>query len=104
MSESGATALSRRATAALLFAVFTATVGYGVVLPVLPHVVESLSPAASTDRVGWHTGFLTSVFAGGAASFRAALGPVIRSWRPTSDSSDRPHRLRLDVSRDLTRP
>lgn len=74
MSESGATALSRRATAALLFAVFTATVGYGVVLPVLPHVVESLSPAASTDGVGWHTGFLTSVFAGAPLLFAPLWG------------------------------
>ncbi|MBB6182526.1 MFS transporter [Pseudorhizobium flavum] len=61
MSEAREIGLSRYTTAVLLFAVFAGTAGYGVALPVLPRVVENLSPAAS---VGWHTGILTAVYAG----------------------------------------
>jgi MFS family permease len=65
--------MSRRATMMLLFAVFAATVGYGVALPVLPHVVESLTPA-SPDSVGWHTGLLTAVYAGAPLLFAPLWG------------------------------
>jgi MFS family permease len=74
MSKSGPIGMSRRAIAALLTAVFIVSVGYGVVLPVLPHVVESLSPAASFDAVGWHTGFLTSIYAGAPLLFAPLWG------------------------------
>ncbi|KSV82922.1 MFS transporter [Sinorhizobium sp. GL28] len=66
--------MSRRATAALLFAVFTVALGYGVLLPVLPHFVESLSPGISLEAVGSHTGFLTSVYAGAPLIFAQLWG------------------------------
>ncbi|WP_087004722.1 MFS transporter [Rhizobium sullae] len=74
MSEQATIGLSRRATAALLFAVFTAAVGYGVVLPVLPHVVEGLSSSASAGSIGWHTGFLAAVYAGAPLLFAPFWG------------------------------
>jgi MFS transporter, DHA1 family, multidrug resistance protein len=74
MSESGPIEMSRLAIAALLLAVFTVSVGYGVVLPVLPHVVESLSPVTSFDAVGRHTGFLTSIYAGAPLLFAPLWG------------------------------
>ncbi|WP_064697801.1 MFS transporter [Rhizobium aegyptiacum] len=74
MSERNSFGLSRRTTAVLLFAVFTAAVGYGVVLPVLPHVVETLSPSASASKIGWHTGFLAAVYAGAPLLFAPVWG------------------------------
>lgn len=74
MSAAQGVGLSRGATAALLFAVFAVTVGYGVALPVLPHIVETLAPAATLDNVGWHTGFLTAVYAGAPLFFAPLWG------------------------------
>ncbi|MBX4893248.1 MFS transporter [Rhizobium bangladeshense] len=74
MSERSPFGLSRGTTAVLLFAVFTAAVGYGVVLPVLPHVVEGLSPSASASSIGWHTGFLAAVYAGAPLLFAPVWG------------------------------
>ncbi|RUV73214.1 MAG: MFS transporter [Mesorhizobium sp.] len=64
MNESGATGTNRRATVALLLAVFAAAVGYGVVLPVLPLLLESFLPSASFSSIGWHSGALTAIYAG----------------------------------------
>lgn len=49
---------------AMLLAVFTVSVGYGVVLPLLPNLIERLLGAeAETVRIFWHTGLLTAVYA-----------------------------------------
>ena len=74
MSEVRDICLSPRSTAVLLFAVFAVSVGYGVVLPVLPRVVESMSPAASMDGISRHTGFLTAVYAGAPLLFAPLWG------------------------------
>jgi MFS family permease len=48
---------------ALMLAVFTVSVGYGVVLPLLPAVIESLLKAPSgSSSISWNTGLLTSVY------------------------------------------
>lgn len=74
MSEVPDIGLSPLSTAVLLFAVFAVSVGYGVALPVLPRVVESMSPAAAMDSVSWHTGFLTAVYAGAPLLFAPLWG------------------------------
>jgi len=49
--------------AALMLAVFTVSVGFGVVLPLLPYLIERLLGAgAGAAQVSRHTGFLTGVY------------------------------------------
>jgi len=55
--------LPRAATAALMVAVFTVSVGYGVVLPLLPYLIERLVGAdVEVAQVSRHTGLLTAVY------------------------------------------
>jgi MFS family permease len=49
--------------AALMLAVFTVSVGFGVVLPLLPYLIERLLGAGVTAaQVARHTGLLTAVY------------------------------------------
>ena len=49
--------------AVLMLAVFTVSVGYGVVLPRLPRLIERLlGPGVEAAQVSWHTGLLTAVY------------------------------------------
>jgi MFS family permease len=49
--------------AALMLAVFTVSVGFGVVLPLLPYLIERLVGAGvETAQVSRHTGLLTAVY------------------------------------------
>ena len=49
--------------ATLMVAVFTVSVGYGVVLPRLPRLIERLLGAGvEVAQVSWHTGLLTAVY------------------------------------------
>ncbi len=49
--------------AALMLAVFTVSVGFGIVLPLLPSLIEQLLGAgAEAAQVSRHTGFLTGVY------------------------------------------
>jgi len=45
-----------------LAAVFVVSLGYGVVLPVLPFVLADALGAAARAKVAWHTGLLTGVY------------------------------------------
>ena len=56
--------ISARATmAALMLAVFTVSVGYGVLLPLLPYMIERLLGAdVQLAQVTRHTGLLTAVY------------------------------------------
>ena len=50
--------------AALMFAVFTVSIGYGVALPLLPYLIERLLGAgAEPAQVSRHTGLLTAAYA-----------------------------------------
>jgi len=72
-----------RSIVALVLAVFTVSVGYGVVLPLLPDLVGRLLPVgAAQARVSWHTGMLTAAYS--LALFLAA--PV---WGLLSDTYGR---------------
>jgi MFS family permease len=54
--------LPRTALIALLFAVFTVSVGYGFVLPVLPFLVEHLAATTDDAAISRHTGLLTGFY------------------------------------------
>jgi len=46
----------------LLASVFTVSMGYGIVLPVLPSFLERLPASAGRISVPWHTGLLTGTY------------------------------------------
>jgi DHA1 family multidrug resistance protein-like MFS transporter len=54
--------LSWRALCALLLAMFAITVGYGIVLPILPFLIERLAGTPDTVTLSWHTGLLTGTY------------------------------------------
>lgn len=54
--------LSWRALCALLLAMFAITVGYGIVLPILPFLVERLAGTTDATTLSWHTGLLTGTY------------------------------------------
>jgi MFS family permease len=53
---------SVQALLALMLAVFTVSAGYGVMLPLLPYVVEQMTGDAGVATVSRHTGLLTAVY------------------------------------------
>lgn len=55
------TGTSRRQFSVLLAAAFTIAMGYGVILPVLPFILERVA-ADGRFSVSWHTGMLTAVY------------------------------------------
>ena len=83
LNVQGARGVPRATTAALVLAVFTVSVGYGVVLPLLPDLVgRLLESTASAEAVSRHTGLLTAAYA--LALFLAAP-----AWGRISDSHGR---------------
>ncbi len=57
------TGVPRATMAALMLAVFTVSVGFGVVLPLLPYLIERLlGPEVAAAQVSRHTGLLTAVY------------------------------------------
>ena len=54
--------LSWRALSALLLAMLSITVGYGIVLPILPFLVERLAGPGDTAALSSHTGLLTGTY------------------------------------------
>lgn len=53
--------MPRATIVALMLAVFTVSVGYGVVLPLLPYLIERIE-GAGVAQVSRHTGLLTAVY------------------------------------------
>jgi MFS family permease len=54
--------LSWQALSAVLLAMFAITVGYGIVLPILPFLIERLAGTADTTILSRHTGLLTGTY------------------------------------------
>lgn len=54
--------LDRTALLSLMLATFSLSVGYSIVLPILPFLIEQLSPAADPAVVSRHTGLITSTY------------------------------------------
>ena len=77
----------RAAIATLMLAVFTVSVGYGVVLPLLPYLIERLLGAGvGAAQVSRHTGLLTGVYT-------LALFLFAPIWGRASDRLGRGHVL-----------
>lgn len=58
----GVEPLPRLALCALLLAMFAITVGYGIVLPILPFLIERLAGTTDATALSWHTGLLTGTY------------------------------------------
>ena len=54
--------LSWRALFGLLLAMFAVSVGYSIVLPILPFLIERLAGTPDDRTLSWHTGLLTSTY------------------------------------------
>jgi MFS family permease len=54
--------LSWDALFALLLAIFAISVGYGIVLPILPFLIERLASTTVTTTLSWHTGLITGIY------------------------------------------
>jgi MFS family permease len=79
------------ALASLLLATFLVSLGYGVLLPVLPALVATLDPTAAPNDIVWHTGLVTAAYAG--ASLLAA--PL---WGRLADRSQKPYLMALSLA------
>ena len=69
--------LPRATLAALLLAVFTVSVGYGVVLPLLPTLIERLlGDGSGAVQISRHTGLMTAIYALGLFLFAPMWGQL----------------------------
>jgi len=75
---------------ALMSAMFVVAVGYGIVLPVLPFLVERLAQTGEPETLSWHTGLLTGTYA-------LALFLFAPLWGRVSDRYSRPRILLLGL-------
>jgi MFS family permease len=60
--QADAEPLSWRALLALLLAMFAISVGYGIVLPILPFLVGRLAGTNDPVIQSWHTGLVTGTY------------------------------------------
>jgi DHA1 family multidrug resistance protein-like MFS transporter len=72
--------LSWRALFALLLAVFAITVGYGIVLPILPFLIERLASTAAAATLSWHTGLVIGTYILAIFLFAPLWGKVSDQW------------------------
>ena len=73
--------LSTSAMTALMLAVFTVSVGFGVVLPLLPYLIERLlGVGVQSAQVSRHTGLLTAVYTFSLFLFAPMWGRL-SDWR-----------------------
>lgn len=76
MTEQVPSTLSIRARFALLLGIFAIAVGYGIVMPILPFVIERLAMTADATTLSRHTGLLAGVYALAIFLFAPAWGRV----------------------------
>ena len=67
--------LSWRALLALLLGMFAVSVGYSIVLPMLPLLIERLAGTADAVTLSQHTGLLTSTYVLAIFLFAPCGGP-----------------------------
>lgn len=80
IEETSRQPLSWQALSALLLAMFAITVGYGIVLPILPFVIERLAGTADAATLSWHTGLLTGTYVLAIFLFAPLWGKVSDRW------------------------
>lgn len=66
--------MPKRTLCALLLAMFAISLGYGVVLPILPSLIERLAEISDPSIVAQHTGFLTAIYALGVFTMASTWG------------------------------
>ncbi|KAB2943708.1 MAG: MFS transporter [Hyphomicrobium sp.] len=72
--------LSWDALFALLLAVFAISVGYGIVLPILPYLVDRISGATDPATSPWHTGLITGTYILAIFLFAPFWGKISDRW------------------------
>jgi len=72
--------LSWRALSALLLALFAVSVGYSIVLPILPFLIERLAGKTDPATLSWHTGLLTGTYALAIFLFAPFWGKLSDWW------------------------
>ena len=78
--ESQLQSLSWHALFALLLAVFAISVGYGIVLPILPFLIERISGATDAAALSWHTGLITGTYILAIFLFAPLWGKISDRW------------------------
>lgn len=72
--------LSWDALSALLLAMFAISVGYGIVLPILPFLIERISGTTNAAALSWHTGLITGTYMLAIFLFAPAWGKLSDRW------------------------
>jgi MFS family permease len=68
------------ALSAVLLAMFAITVGYGIVLPILPFLIERLAGTTDATTQSWHTGLLTGTYILAIFLFAPLWGKLSDRW------------------------
>jgi MFS family permease len=72
--------LSWRALCALLLSMFAIAVGYGIVLPIMPFLIERLAGTTDATTLSWHTGLLTGTYILAIFLFAPLWGKISDRW------------------------
>jgi len=72
--------LSWDALFALLLAMFAISVGYGIVLPILPFLIERISGTTDATALSWHTGLITGTYILAIFLFAPLWGKISDRW------------------------
>jgi DHA1 family multidrug resistance protein-like MFS transporter len=74
MNGRGVEPVPWRTLCPLLLAMFAISLGYGIVLPILPFLIERLAGTTDPSIVAQHTGFLTAIYALGLFAMASRWG------------------------------
>ena len=72
--------LSWDALFALLLGMFAISVGYGIVLPILPFLIDQISGTTDAAVLAWHTGLITGVYILAVFLFAPVWGKISDRW------------------------
>ena len=72
--------LSWDALYALLLGMFAISVGYGIVLPILPFLIERISGTTDAAVFAWHTGLITGTYILAIFLFAPLWGRISDRW------------------------
>ena len=72
--------LSCYALLAVLLAMFVISVGYGIVLPILPFLIERISGTTDAAALSWHTGLITGTYILAIFVFAPLWGSISDRW------------------------